>query len=57
MIYKANLILHSGILEHLSQFKRYGNATLDYKDAVLKFNIGFEFALLQVERVFFQRVE
>ncbi|XP_011869446.1 PREDICTED: uncharacterized protein LOC105562895 isoform X2 [Vollenhovia emeryi] len=47
MIYKANLILHSGILKHLSNLKRYGDATLNYKDQVLRLDVGFEFTLLQ----------
>ncbi|XP_024869442.1 uncharacterized protein LOC112453113 [Temnothorax curvispinosus] len=47
MIYKADLILHSGILKRLSDLKRYGNATLSYKAEDVKLNLGFEFKVLQ----------
>lgn len=48
MIYKADLVLHSGKLERLSTLKRYGDATLTYKDNVLNIEFGFEFKLLKV---------
>ncbi|XP_067203427.1 uncharacterized protein [Linepithema humile] len=47
MIYKADLILHSGKLERLSTLKRYGDATLTYKDNILNTEFGFEFELLE----------
>lgn len=53
MIYRANLILESGILEGLSNLKRHDNATLIYADRSLKMDIGFEFRLLQVARAIF----
>ncbi|KYM93963.1 hypothetical protein ALC62_15408 [Cyphomyrmex costatus] len=47
-LHKANLVLHSGILKHLSDLKRYGDATMDYKDKILQLYIGFEFKFLEV---------
>ncbi|XP_050456792.1 uncharacterized protein LOC126854267 isoform X2 [Cataglyphis hispanica] len=47
MIYKADLVLHSGILNGLSILKRHNNATLTYIDKLLKMDIGFEFELLK----------
>ncbi|KYQ48110.1 hypothetical protein ALC60_12822, partial [Trachymyrmex zeteki] len=46
--FKADLSLHSGILKHLSNLKRYGDATMNYKNKLLKLNIGFEFKQLEV---------
>ncbi|KYN30252.1 hypothetical protein ALC57_00291 [Trachymyrmex cornetzi] len=46
--YKADLSLHSGILKHLSDLKRYGDATMNYEDKLFKLNIGFEFKELEV---------
>ncbi|XP_018357805.1 PREDICTED: uncharacterized protein LOC108757754, partial [Trachymyrmex cornetzi] len=45
--YKADLSLHSGILKHLSDLKRYGDATMNYEDKLFKLNIGFEFKELE----------
>ncbi|KAL6429420.1 hypothetical protein ACFW04_008231 [Cataglyphis niger] len=47
MIYKADVVLHSGILNGLSILKRHNNATLTYIDKLLKMDIGFEFELLK----------
>ncbi|XP_011171278.2 uncharacterized protein LOC105204001 [Solenopsis invicta] len=47
MIYKADLVLHSGILTYLSNLKRYGDALLNYEDKALKLNVSFEFELLK----------
>ncbi|KAM0731257.1 hypothetical protein ACS0PU_002317 [Formica fusca] len=47
MIYKADLVLHSGTLKGLSNLKRHNNATLMYADKLLKMDIGFEFKLLK----------
>ncbi|XP_018313788.1 uncharacterized protein [Mycetomoellerius zeteki] len=47
--FKADLSLHSGILKHLSNLKRYGDATMNYKNKLLKLNIGFEFKQLEVK--------
>jgi len=48
MIYKANLVLHSGILKKLSDFERYGNATMNYENEITKLDIGLDFKLLEV---------
>ncbi|XP_011635242.1 uncharacterized protein LOC105425923 [Pogonomyrmex barbatus] len=45
-IYRADFHLHSGLLKHLSNLKRYGNATLNYEND-LYFDVGFEFELLE----------
>ncbi|XP_012541920.1 uncharacterized protein LOC105839867 [Monomorium pharaonis] len=47
MMYKADLVLHSGILKYLSNLKRHDNAFLNYDDNVLKLDVGFEFQLLE----------
>jgi len=48
MIYKADLVLHSGILKKLSDLKRYNNATINYEDKIIKLDIGLDFKLLEV---------
>ncbi|XP_011691148.1 PREDICTED: uncharacterized protein LOC105452045 isoform X2 [Wasmannia auropunctata] len=47
MLYKADLVLNSGTLRHLSDLKRYGDATVSYEEKVLNLDVGFEFKLLQ----------
>jgi len=48
MLYKADLVLHSGTLKHLSILQRYGDATLTYENKIVKINVAFAFKFLQV---------
>jgi len=48
MIYKANLILQSGILRKLSDFERYGDTIIHYENEIIKLDIGLDFKLLEV---------